>query len=287
MKKITIEKGTVQETLMIPLYGRKICNGAFPELYSDPYADELIDKLDYDFSAMEKQSKSAFYKFGALEAAMRQLDIKCEIDDYLKTHPNASIVNMGCGLDQTGRAYLNGKRRIYNVDFPDIIGAREKLTEPVENEINIASDINNLEWTQQIDAQNGVILFAAGVMHYFTKEQVRGIIEKFSGVFRGGRFVFDAVGKFGRDVAMKKTLQTLGMKDVSGYFCVSNPEKDLADLPKNIHVSSKGYMCGYYNLKDYNISALHRFLSRIGDGVMKMRIYRLDITEGNDESEKY
>ncbi len=24
-KKLTIEKGTVQETLLIPLYGRKIC----------------------------------------------------------------------------------------------------------------------------------------------------------------------------------------------------------------------------------------------------------------------
>ena len=56
---------------MIPLYGRKICNEAFPELYSYPYADELIEALDYDFSAMEKQSKSVFYKFGALESAMR------------------------------------------------------------------------------------------------------------------------------------------------------------------------------------------------------------------------
>jgi len=29
-KKLTIEKGTVQETLLIPLYGRKICNEVFP-----------------------------------------------------------------------------------------------------------------------------------------------------------------------------------------------------------------------------------------------------------------
>lgn len=172
MEKITIEKGTVQETLVIPLYGRKICNEAFPALYNDPYADELIAKLDYDFSAMEKQSKSVFYKFGALEATMRQLDIKYEIDDYLKSHPNASIVNMGCGLDQTDRAYLNGKRKVYNVDFPDIIEVREKLTEPVENEINIASDINRLAWTEQVDAQNGVVLFAAGVMHY-TLQRIR------------------------------------------------------------------------------------------------------------------
>lgn len=51
-KKLTIEKGTVQETLMIPLYGRKICNEVFPDLYNDPYANELIDRLEYDFSAI-------------------------------------------------------------------------------------------------------------------------------------------------------------------------------------------------------------------------------------------
>lgn len=275
-KKLKIEKGTVQETLMIPLYGRKICNENFPALYSDPYADECIDSLNYDFSAMEKQSKSIFYQFGALEAAMRQLDMQWEIDDYLKNHPNASVVNMGCGLDQTGRHYLNGQRKIYNVDFPDIIAAREQLIAPQELEKNIASDLNDLTWIKQIDAQNGVILFAAGVMHYFRKEQVNAMVRYFAEVFRGGRFIFDAVGKFGRDVAMKKILQTLGMKDVSGYFCVRSIKKDMADFPDSVKISAKGYMCGYYDLKNYPISGFHRFLAKIGDGVMKMQIYRLE-----------
>ena len=52
-----------------------------------------------------------------------------EIDDYLKACPKASIVNLGCGLDQTGKAYLDGTRKIYNVDFPDTIAARESLIE--------------------------------------------------------------------------------------------------------------------------------------------------------------
>lgn len=32
---------------MIPLYGRKICNEVFDDLYNDPYADELIDNEDF------------------------------------------------------------------------------------------------------------------------------------------------------------------------------------------------------------------------------------------------
>ncbi|MBP3850941.1 MAG: hypothetical protein J6D36_00160 [Erysipelotrichaceae bacterium] len=49
MEKIHIEKNTVQETLIIPLFGRKMCTERFPNLFQDPKAVELINRLDYDF----------------------------------------------------------------------------------------------------------------------------------------------------------------------------------------------------------------------------------------------
>ena len=36
--KYHIEKNTVQETLVIPLFGRLVCSERFPELFSDPEA---------------------------------------------------------------------------------------------------------------------------------------------------------------------------------------------------------------------------------------------------------
>lgn len=38
METYHIEKNSVQETLMIPLLGRKLCTEAFPELYKDDAA---------------------------------------------------------------------------------------------------------------------------------------------------------------------------------------------------------------------------------------------------------
>lgn len=43
-------------------------------------------------------------RFGSLEVAMRQNDLAFEVRDYLKSHPNAAVVNLGCGLDSTGKA---------------------------------------------------------------------------------------------------------------------------------------------------------------------------------------
>ena len=50
-----IEKNTVQETLVIPLYGRKVCSEHFPELFKDPEAERICGMLDYDFADKGKK----------------------------------------------------------------------------------------------------------------------------------------------------------------------------------------------------------------------------------------
>lgn len=93
--KYKIEKNTVQETLIIPLYARKVCSELYPNLYRDETAVSLINEIDYDFSEAEKNSRGLMQRFGSLEVAMRQNDLECEVKDYLKTHPNAALVNLG------------------------------------------------------------------------------------------------------------------------------------------------------------------------------------------------
>lgn len=119
--KCKIEKNTVQETLILPLYSRKLCTELYPNLYRDETAVRLLDQIDYDFSEAAKSSRSLMQRFGALEVAMRQGDLAFEVQDYLKGHPNAAVVNLGCGLDNTGRTCDNGRCKIYNLDFPDVI----------------------------------------------------------------------------------------------------------------------------------------------------------------------
>ena len=106
--KYKIVRNTVQETLILPLYSRKLCSELYPNLYRDETAVRLIDQIDYDFSVAEKNSRSLMQRFGFLEVAMRQSDLAWEVRDYLRTHPRAAVVNLGCGLDGTGCACDNG-----------------------------------------------------------------------------------------------------------------------------------------------------------------------------------
>ena len=82
--KYKIEKNTVQETLIIPLFARKVCSELYPNIYRDETAVRLIDEIDYDFSEAEKNSRSLMQRFGALEVAMRQNDLAFEVQDVYK-----------------------------------------------------------------------------------------------------------------------------------------------------------------------------------------------------------
>ena len=273
--KHKIEKNTVQETLIIPLYSRKLCSELYPNIYRDETAVRLIDQIDYDFSAAEKKSRSLMQRFGALEVAMRQNDLAFEVRDYLKDHPNAAVVNLGCGLDSTGRNCDNGSCKIYNLDYPDVIAVRNELLPAGERETNIPCDLNDTAWFSQIDASNGAVFFASGVFYYFLTEQVKALVQAMADAFPGGVLVFDAANRAAVKMIAKTWLKSAKIKDVGAYFAVSDAPQEIGAWDSRLQVTSRGYMLGYNDLKDPSVSGFFRFLAKVGDEMMKMQIIKI------------
>ena len=242
--KCKIEKNTVQETLILPLYSRKLCTELYPNLYKDETAVRLLGQIDYDFSEAEKNSRSLMQRFGALEVAMRQGDLAFEVRDYLKDHPNAAVVNLGCGLDNTGRTCDNGRCKIYNLDFPDVIALRQQLLPAGDREQNIPCDLKDTAWFGKIDASGGAVFF-------------------------------DAANRTAVKMIAKTWLKTAKIKDVGAYFAVSDAAKEIGTWNSRLQVTSRGYMLGYNDLRDPSVSGFFRFLARVGDNGMKMQIVKI------------
>ena len=273
--KYKIEKNTVQETLIIPLYSRKLCSRLYPNIYQDETAVRLINEIDYDFSEAEKNSRSLMQRFGALEVAMRQNDLAWEVRDYLKDHPKAAVVNLGCGLDSTGRSCDNGSCKIYNLDFPDVIAVRNELLPADEREKNIPCDLNDSEWLEKIDASGGAIFFASGVFYYFLTKQVKALVQAMANAFPGGVLVFDAANRIAVKMIAKTWLKSAKIKDVCAYFAVSDAKDELSLWDSRLKVTSRGYMLGYNDLRDPSVSGFFRFLAKVGDKMMKMQIVKI------------
>ena len=274
MKKYHIEKNTVQETLIIPLYGRKVCSEHFPHLFSDPGAERICGMLDYDFAEKGKKMESMAGLFGALEVAQRQYDIGCEVKDYLKAHPKAAVVNLGCGLDDTFHKCDNGFCKGYNIDLPDVIAVRNELIPAGEREKNLGYDLNDFGWMDEIDASEGAVFYAAGVFYYFRTEDVKKLFRHMAKRFPGAVLAFDACNRRGAKLMTKTWLKEAGIANVDAYFSL-NDAKDLRAWSDDFaSVTSRSYMRGYRDIYR-DVGAFHRLMIRFCDSLVKMVIVKI------------
>ena len=278
MMKYHIENNSVQETLVIPLLGRLVCSEHFPELFSDPEARRICDSLDYDFADKRRKMESAAGLFGAMEVAQRQYDLRCEVEDYLKTHPKAAVVNLGCGLDDTFCKVDNGQCKGYNIDLPDVIKVRNDLLPPGERETNLACDLNDFSWMDKIEAADGAVFFAAGVFYYFKTEDVRKLFSAMGEEFPGGVLAFDSCNERGAKLMRKTWLKEAGITDVDTFFSLKD-ESELAHWNNRFaSVSSRSYMRGYRDIYK-NVSLFHKLMIRFCDGPVRMKIVRIVFRE--------
>ena len=208
------------------------------EIYRDPMAEKIMGKLDYDFSVLDTKKKSTLFRFGYLEAAARYMDL---------------VVNLGCGLDCTAENNAEPSCKIYNIDRPDVIGVRNRLIPPAGNVTNIGADLNDTTWF----------------------DEVKKLFTAMSERFHGGRLVFDTANKSAVKMMLKTWVKTAGITDIGKYFYIDDLDTGLRSWLPGAEISAKGYMLGYSDLKTPSVSGLFRFLSKVGDGMMKMRIVQI------------
>ena len=276
--KYHIEKNTVQETLVIPLFGRLVCSERFPQLLSDPEAKRICDSLDYDFTEKRKKMESVFGLFGALEVAQRQYDLRYEAEAYLQGHPKAAVVNLGCGLDDTFRKCDNGLCLGYNIDLPDVIAVRNELLPVGERERNVACDLNDPSWMDAVDASGGAVFIAAGVFYYFRTEDVKDLFSRVADRFPGSVLAFDSCNRRGAKMMRSTWLKEAGIIDVSAFFSLED-ERELESWSSRFaFVTAKSYMRGYRDIYEH-VRPLHKLMIRFCDRLVRMKIVKIIFRE--------
>lgn len=105
----------VPETMIQTLYARAKETQKNNAKIKDDIAVGIVEKLDYDFSKADND------KTMASGVIARTIVLDKMVGEYLDTHSDTVVVNIGCGMD-TRCFRMQGKyKHWYNIDLPETI----------------------------------------------------------------------------------------------------------------------------------------------------------------------
>lgn len=175
--KEKIDLSAVSETMLVPLYARAIESKKENPEFIDNTAIKIMNNLDYDF---KKRFKTSTNKMNFWGCSARTTILDKQTKEYINKNPNATIINLACGLDDRFSRVDNGQITWYNIDFKDIIDLREKLIGKNERITNIASSALEFEWMDKIKNKNNVLIIAEGFLMYLEQEEVKELFNHIS-----------------------------------------------------------------------------------------------------------
>ena len=172
-EKITLSG--VPETMLQTVYARAKESRTRGAIH-DAKAEELIDKLDYDFSLADKD---AAMHSGVIA---RTIVLDALTQTYLEKHPGAVVVNIACGLD-TRCCRVSGYSHWYNLDLPETIAVRERLMPESGNVSQIAMSAMD-DWGSLIaEAGAPALVIIEGLTMYLSQADVQRIFDVIAACF--------------------------------------------------------------------------------------------------------
>lgn len=231
-EKINIELGSVQKTLLFPLWGRAKETKKADPLLRDDKAVEIIEKIDYDFSTFDDNLD----EMSQLGWIARCIHIDLTINDFIKKYPRAAIVNIGCGMDTTLERVDNGTMHWYDLDMPDTIQLRRKFIPESHRREYLACSVFDTSWLDKIHVEGNVLFIASGVLYYFEEAMIKQLFSEIMEKYPGSEIIFDASPPFGVKMANRMVVKRGGMGDDSLLKWGLKKAEDLEEWDQRVKV---------------------------------------------------
>jgi O-methyltransferase involved in polyketide biosynthesis len=212
-KKKEIELGSVQETLLLPLWGRAIETQKQNPLLVDWTAVSIVNELDYDFGRISKKVS----KLSLQSWISRCIYFDSKIHEFMDLYPDSTIVNIGCGLDTTFDRIDNGRIHWIDLDLPDAISLRRIFIKESDRRRFVDKSVFDVSWYNSIAESGKVMLLMAGVIYYFDEKRVQQLFMDFHKYIPDSEVIFDYSSSKGVELANKNVIDKGGM-DKNAYL---------------------------------------------------------------------
>ena len=186
--KVSVDKlEGVPGTLLYTLRARYMETQRQNGVINDPKSVEIMEAINYDFSKFE-------VPWSMQISVCARMEIFDEVTKkFLEENPDSVVVNLGCGLDTRFARIDNGQVLWYDLDLPEVIEIRKNFFQETERYKFIAKSVLDFSWVNEIPKNRKILFLAAGLLPYFTKEQVKSIIITLKNNFPNSKLLFEAV----------------------------------------------------------------------------------------------
>jgi O-methyltransferase involved in polyketide biosynthesis len=176
-----------QRTLLIPLYARALDYRSKRSILHDRRADEIVRSIDFDFSTLGVSGGRAL-----LPARSRQLDEWAR--EFLAGHPDALVLNLGCGLDSRYFRLGPSPTALWvDVDFPEVIEFRRNFYAEAPGYRMLATPLTAPDWLETLPGDRPVLAIADGVLEYLAEPDIATLFHRLVAHFGRGELAFDVM----------------------------------------------------------------------------------------------
>lgn len=179
-RKPARQLSAVPSTLRIPLAARASGDAIFPQVaVRDAYAAAILEKIRDDGHALPEDRTTIY---GILSRTRR---FRSLAQDFLKQHPGAHVVNMGCGLSHYFQWLDDDKVRMTDADLPEVLELRRELIPESNPRHDVRElDLTSPDWWDRLGLPRKrkaqpVFLFTEGVLMYLKPETVQAVFATF------------------------------------------------------------------------------------------------------------
>lgn len=199
----TSKLSAVSESLFIPLYCRAIETESEKPIITDHKALEIVRQLDPQFIKSESKlyrtlAERKLHKKLPVTMGLRTRRFDEYVKDFMKRNENVVVVNMGCGFDTRFGRVDDGRLLWYDLDFSEVIDAKEMFIQESERYSFIRSSVLDLGWMDDLPygMNHNYIFLAEGLFMYLKPVKVKELVLELQRRFPGSELVCEVFNKY-------------------------------------------------------------------------------------------
>lgn len=260
----------VKWTMLVTLYLRAVDSRAKHPILGDQAAADAVRRINYNFASPAMRLAQGDRFLVTLRA--KQLDLWAV--DFLGKHPDATVLQLGCGLDSRAfRLDLPAGVRWFDIDLPEVIDLRKQVYADAEHYRMIASSVTDPSWLDDIPDEHPVLVIAEGLLMYLTESEVRALLQRLTGRFPAGAVLFDGLSPWVVRVSNK-------LPEPFGSFAMAWAVRDERRLeewnPRLHHKETASVVAQHDKVPVYAYRVLYELLNKIPATRDMMRMFRFE-----------